>query len=266
MTTHVHQMLRHPIKFRTLQVNRVDRLTPHMQRVVFASDELADFVSASPDDHVKLFFPNRDGDIVTPVMGDNGPEYPPGRDYSPMRDYTPRHHDASRRELTIDFVLHGDGPASRWAAQAAVGQRVGAGGPRGSFLVANDFDRYVLIGDETALPAIGRWLAEMPAGMRADVLVEIPDAGDRQTLPTSADVTIRWLKRDGAPAESSTLLENAMQRLSVAPGDTFYWIAAESRRARAMRIWLSQQRQLPKDWVKAKGYWKAGPDEEDDGA
>ena len=264
MTTHTHQMLRHPVKFRTLQVQRVERLTPHMQRVVFASDELDGFVSASPDDHVKLFFPNSAGEIVTPTMGDNGPEYLPDLEYSPMRDYTPRRHDASRNELAIDFVLHGDGPASLWAAQAAPGQRIGAGGPRGSFLVASDFDHYVLIGDETALPAIGRWLGEMPATMRVNVLVEIPDADDRQLLPSSAQVNIVWLERNGQPADRSELLEQALRQLPTPSGDTFYWIATESRRARAMRIWLSQERQVPKDWVKAKGYWKTGADDADD--
>ncbi len=115
VTMHIHQMLRHTLKFRPLQVRRVERLTPHMQRVVFTGDDLDSFVSASPDDHVKLFFPNSAGEIVTPVLGEHGPEYPPGREYSPMRDYTSRHHDASGKELTIDFVLHGEGPASLWA-------------------------------------------------------------------------------------------------------------------------------------------------------
>jgi NADPH-dependent ferric siderophore reductase len=264
MTTHAHQMLRHPLKFRSLQVQRVEQLTTHMQRVVFSSDELDGFVSASPEDHVKLFFPNSAGDIVTPVLGENGIEYPPDLNYSPMRDYTPRHYDASCNELTIDFVLHGDGPASLWAAQAQPGQRIGVGGPRGSFMVANDFDHYVLIGDETALPAIGRWLSEMPSTMRADVLMEIPDAGDRQALPSAAQVTIAWLERHGTPADRSDLLEEALRHLPVPPGDTFYWIATESRRARAMRIWLGQERNAPKDWIKATGYWKAGTDDVDD--
>jgi len=264
MTIHIHQTLRHPIKFRTLQVLRVERLTPHMQRIVVGGDELSGFISAAPDDHVKLFFPNSIGEIVTPVMGDNGPEYPPGREYSPMRDYTPRHYDASRNELTIDFVLHGDGPAATWAAQAKPGQLLGAGGPRGSVVIANDFDHYVLVGDETALPAIGRWLAEMPDHVHADVLVEVPDHLDRQPLSASPHVAITWLERANASAADSQQLEQALQRLSVPAGDTFYWIATESRRARAMRIWLSEQRQVPKDWMKAKGYWKAVPDDGED--
>lgn len=254
MSSHTHHKLRHDLVKRMLQVTRVQRLSPHMQRVTFGGEELRGFVSAAPDDHVKLFFPNSQGDIVPPVMGPNGPSYPPGREYSAMRDYTPRRFDAERNELTVDFVLHGDGPASAWAEQAVAGQQLGAGGPRGSFVVADDFEHYVLIGDETALPAIGRWLEEMPASARVHTLIEIPEAADRQPL---ASPNVRWLERNGRPGASSQLLEQALQQMTIPAGDSFYWIATESRRARAMRQWLDEHRQVPKEWIRATGYWSA---------
>ena len=263
MTPHTHQMIRHAVVLRTLEVLRVERLTPHMQRVVFGGTELRGFISAAPDDHVKLFFPNRAGDIVPPVLGPNGPTWPPGREYSPMRDYTPRRYDSGLSELTIDFVLHGAGPAASWAAQAAPGQRIGAGGPRGSRITADDFDTYVLVGDETALPAISRWLEEMPESNRVEVLAEIPHAEDRQTLHSHAHVNVHWLERNGIPADRSDLLEQALHELPAPAGDTCYWIAAESHRTRNMRLWLSEERGVPKDWMKAKGYWKAGADEDE---
>ncbi|BFI95786.1 MAG: siderophore-interacting protein [Rhodanobacter sp.] len=250
---HVHQRLRHEVVLRTLDVLRVERITPHMRRVTLGGDELRGFRSASPDDHVKLFFPNRAGELVLPALGANGPEFADGREPSPMRDYTPRHHDAARGELVIDFVLHGEGPAAHWAEQAAPGQRIAAGGPRGSHVIADDFDRYVLVGDETALPAISRWLEEMPTGMYATVLVEIPEFADRQVLFTRANVGIRWFERDTSHAES---LEHALRELPIDGGDCFWWIAAESGRARSMRQGL-EQRGVPQDWIKATGYWKA---------
>ena len=264
MTPHTQQRIRHTVVFRMLDVLRVERLTPHMQRIVFGDAELRGFVSAAPDDHVKLFFPNSVGEIVPPVLGPNGPSFPSDREYSPMRDYTPRRHDDELNELTVDFVLHGDGPAATWAAQAAPGQRIGAGGPRGSSLVADDFDTYVLAGDETALPAIGRWLEEMPEGTHVEVLLEIPDAEDRQPLRSRAHVNIHWLERNGTATNQSDLLEQTLRRLPTPIGDTFYWIASESRRTRNMRLWLSEERGVPKDWMKAKGYWKANPDDGDD--
>ncbi|HET6432199.1 siderophore-interacting protein [Dyella sp.] len=256
MTDHVHRTIRHPLVARTLEVLRVETLTPQMRRVVFGGESLRHFVTAAADDHVKLFFPNAAGAIVRPEMGPNGLERVPGVDYSPMRDYTPRHYDPQTHELTIDFVLHGDGPAARWAAQAAPGQQIGAGGPRGSTIIADDFDAYLLAGDESALPAIARRLDEMPAGTSAWVFVEIADRYERQPLTSRTEFALTWLERSGVAPAESTLLEDALAAWTPPPGDTFYWIAAESERARRMREALADQG-VPKEHVKATGYWKA---------
>lgn len=254
---HEHQSVRHTVVFRDIEVVSVETLTPHMRRVVFGGEPLHGFYSAAPDDHVKLFFPNQDGQIVRPTIGPNGAEHEPGVAYSPMRDYTPRHFDAQTDRLTVDFVLHGDGPAASWAAQAAPGQRIGAGGPRGSLIIADDFDTYAMIGDETALPAIGRWLDELPEGARAVAFIEIPDRHDRQPLSSRAEIDIHWLERNGIDGATSRLLEDALAAWTAPAGETFYWIATESDRARGMRITLTE-RGVPKDCLKATGYWKAG--------
>lgn len=254
--THVHQTIRHTLVARTLEVLRAESLTPHMRRVVFGGESLRGFLSAAPDDHVKLFFPTADGTIVRPTLGPNGLEHDPGVAYSPMRDYTPRHYDPQTNELTIDFVLHGDGPAAAWAAQAQPGQALGAGGPRGSMVVADDFDTYVMVGDETALPAIGRWLEELPDGVQARVFAEIPDRYDRQLIESRAELELTWLERNGTDAARSTLLEDALAAWTLPAGETFYWIAAESSRARTMRLALAE-RGVAKDCLKATGYWKA---------
>jgi NADPH-dependent ferric siderophore reductase len=246
---HVVTRVRHELKMRRLAVSRVQNLTPHMVRVTLTGTDLEDFVSASPDDHVKLFFPVDDGAINTPTMTPEGPVHPEGVTPSPSRDYTPRRYDAKRNELDIDFVLHGEGPASTWAEQVKVGDPIGVGGPRGSMIVPDDFDHYVLVGDETALPAIGRWLEEMPTTTPVTVLVEVAANEERQVLARE----VHWFVR----GKSTPSLDDMLAALPIPSGDTFWWVATESKRARTLRSLLVETRGIDKDWVKATGYWQA---------
>ena len=108
---HAIVRVRHALRMRRLQVSRVRQLTPHMVRVTLVGPDLDGFVSAAPDDHVKLFFPVADGALNLPTLGPEGPVYPEGVEPSASRDYTPRRYDAAAGELDIDFVLHGEGPA-----------------------------------------------------------------------------------------------------------------------------------------------------------
>ena len=247
---HAIGRVRHTLKMRRLAVSHVRRLTPHMVRVTLTGADLEGFVSAAPDDHVKLFFPVAEGVFNLPVFGPEGPVYPEGVEPSPSRDYTPRRYDASLGELDIDFVLHGEGPASTWAENVRVGDKLGVGGPRGSMIVPGDYDHYVLVGDATALPAIGRWLEEMPAETKVTVLVEIASEAERQVLKRD----VRWF----VPGESPSL-DDAVASLPMPDGDTFWWVAVESKRARTLRSLLVEQRGVDKDWVKATGYWVSSP-------
>jgi NADPH-dependent ferric siderophore reductase len=256
MTSHASTQIRLVPHFRSLQVLRSQRLTPNMQRIVVGGDALQGFDSRAADDHVKLFFPNSEGAFVLPELTEQGPRYPQGLPPSPARDYTPRHYDAQAGELVLDFVLHGDGAASRWATRAQPGDELVVAGPRGSHLIADDFDCYVLIGDETALPAIARRLEELPQDAVAEVFIEIPEEGDRQPLHSDAQVTVSWFERNGFDAASSTLLEDALVDFEQPDGDTHYWIATESSRARMMRKFIEGHLQVPKEWIRATGYWK----------
>jgi NADPH-dependent ferric siderophore reductase len=258
-TVRTARRVRHETKMRLLQVREVGRLTPKMVRVVLGGEALAGFVSAAHDDHVKLFFPQPGHDKpVLPTPTPNGPVYPEGAVRPAARDYTPRRDDPAANTLTIDFVLHGEGPAATWAAQARPGQFLGVGGPRGSFIVPDDFDWYLLAGDETAVPAIGRRLQELPAGTRVIAVVEVADAGEEQKLDTRANLEMHWLHRTGAEAGNHLLLQRALTEFVLPPGEGYAWVAAEASAAKALRRYLVDQRGLPKDRVKAAAYWKQG--------
>lgn len=251
--------VRHEAKRRMLVVRDVSHITPKMVRVVVGGGELAGFVSAAHDDHVKLFFPPPGQEKpVFPTQTPNGPVYPEGAPRPAARDYTPRRYDAAANALTIDFVLHGDGPATAWAALARPGSFLGVGGPRGSFVVPDDFDWYLFAGDETALPAIGRRLEELPAGSRAIVVAEVADAGEEQNFETRARLETHWLHRDGAEPGDPSLLQKTIASLKLPPGEGYAWVAAEAATAKSLRRHLVDRRGLPKDRVKAAAYWKRG--------
>lgn len=248
--------VRHELRLRRATVARVERLAPKLVRVSLNGNALRGFTSLGFDDHVKLFFPGEDGVLHLPELGPNGP----ARNGSEpiMRDFTPRRFDSESGELSIDFFLHGRGPAARWAAQAAPGQELGVGGPRGSSVISLDgIDSHVLIGDETALPAIERRLDELPAGAHALAVVEV-DAGNQQLLSSRADVETVWVIRDPrytAPAEQ---LLAVLRDLELPSGRCFVWAATETQGARVLRRHLTDERSIEKAWIKAAGYWQRG--------
>jgi NADPH-dependent ferric siderophore reductase len=243
--------VRHELKRRELEVRRVQALTAQMRRVTLGGEALDGFSSAAADDHCKLFFPQPGAPPPLPV-----PE-PAGGPAPNARDYTPRRYDAASLELDFDFVLHGDGPAASWAAQARPGQTLVVGGPRGSFVVADDFDWYLLIGDETALPAIGRRLEELRSDTRVLAVIEVESDSEQLPLQSRAALSLQWLHRGAeAPGGAQRLLA-AVQRLVLPAGDGYVWIACESQVARVLREHLIERGQN-RAWIKAAGYWRRG--------
>lgn len=235
---------------RDLTVTGREQLSPHMLRLTVAGD-LSGFQSLGYDDHVKLFFPD-------PVTG----SFEPVDGAKPLaRDYTPRRFDVAAGTLVLDFALHGvaegqAGPATAWANNAAIGDRLVIGGPRGSSVLPTDFGLHLLIGDDTALPAIGRRLEELPAGARALVLVEVDSPEDCLTLASKADVTIHWLFRD--PAHGGRDLLSAVAGLRLPDRDVLAWVAGEAGQTRLIRHDLLTRHGLDPQWVKASGYWLRG--------
>ena len=256
---HAISRVRHDLRRRLLTVTATERLTPNMLRITLAGDDLAGFVSAGHDDHVKLCFPNAGSDVpVWPAIGPDAVPLPDGVIASPVRDFTPRRHDAGSGELLIDFAVHEAGPASDWATRAVPGSRLGVGGPRGSFVVTDDFDWYLLAGDETALPAIGRRLEELRSGARALVIATVAGAEEEQAFTSRADLDIRWLHRPLSQASDPAPVLEAAAALNLPEGDGYVWIAGETDIAKALRKHFVDERGIRKSWVKAAGYWRHG--------
>jgi len=221
------ERVRHDIKRRDLTVKAVEQLTPHFRRITLAGESLADFVSAAFDDHLKVF------------AGDA------------RRDYTPRSFDNAARELVIEFALHGDGPAADWAARAAAGDTLTIAGPKGSLVVPLDYDWHLLVGDETAFPAVARRLEELPAGARAIVILQAADAADRRAFKSAAEVQLTWVSTDAE-------LLSAVRTLTLPAGDGYAWCAGEASCMAALRRELVDVKGHPREAIRAAAYWKRG--------
>lgn len=230
--------LQFEVRRRVLTVRRSERLTPHMQRVVLGGEALDGFTSPAPDDHVKIFLPTPDG-----IVG---------------REYTPRLFDALANELTLDFALHDAGPATDWARQSQPGQTIEIAGPRASSLIPADFDWWLLIGDETALPAIARRIEMLPAGTPVTSIVTVAEPADEQPFVTTAMHRAVWLHRPGDAADAGDGLLATLEREPWPAGDGFIWIGAEASVARVLRQHAVDVRQHPPAWIKASSYWTRG--------
>ena len=221
------ERVRHELKRRHLTVTQVEQLTPNFRRITFNDESLSDFVSASFDDHVKVFVDDA------------------------RRDYTPRSFDNAARELVIEFALHGEGPAAEWAAQAAPGHTLEIGGPKGSMIVPLDYDWHLLVGDETAFPAVARRLEQLPAGSKAIVVLQAADAADRRDFESAANVAVTWVETDAQ-------LLAAVRALALPAGDGYAWCAGEAACMAALRRELVDVKGHPREAIRAAAYWKRG--------
>lgn len=222
------------LKPRPVTVKSVEDLTSHYRRVVFVGDALSDFQSASPVDHVK-FQIDVNGEAI-------------------RRDYTPRAF--GNGELTIDFALHANGPVTTWAREVTVGSPATILGPRGSQIVHPMFDAFVLIGDETMLPAIGRALQSLPAETKVLAVIEVDDAEDQIALPTTTDATILWAYRVGRVP--GVAMVGALATAEWPEGDVFCWAGGEASAMRDVRRHVLFERELPREYLSMSGHWKYG--------
>lgn len=288
------------------EVVRIRRLTPSFTRITFGGECLSRFDAGGAlgprDLRIKLIAPVDDA-APEPVETSHPDWYQDWLHREPrsrgeMRTYTVRSArlDGSRPEVDVDFVLHGSdghcGPAATWAAAAAVGDRMLLLGPN-----ADRTERYggiewqppatggrvLLVGDETAVPAVASILETLPASYAGHALLEVPTAGDFLPLRSAADVEVTWLARSGRPR--GELLAGAVRDVvpprpdrpavevpEVDPdllwetptgGDRaldapYAWIAGEAGVVRQLRRYLVGAARLPRSSVTFMGYWREG--------
>ncbi|MDT3397856.1 siderophore-interacting protein [Streptomyces sp. B1866] len=254
------------------RVVRTERLTAHMVRVVLGGDGLAAFHAGEWTDHyVKLLFPAEGVTYPDPFDVARVRAEFPREQWPRTRTYTVRAWDAAARELTLDFVCHGDeGLAGPWAAGATPGEEILFLGPGGAYAPAPDADWHLLVGDESALPAIAAALERLAGragtspGAGGDVpvhaFIEVAGPEEEQKLTAPREAGIVWLHRGGAPVGEA--LCRAVRALDFPSGPVHAFVHGEAGWVKEMRRHLRLDRAVPRERLSISGYWRRGHDED----
>ncbi|WP_300267486.1 siderophore-interacting protein [Microbacterium sp.] len=257
-----------------LEVLRSQRLAPHWIRVTLGGGEIAKFRPMGYDQWFRLFLP---------IGGEAGLERVPAKAHKlfgylkflripdgerpVMRNYTVREHRPATAErgaeLDVDFVLHGSvaegtaGPASRWAETCQPGENVLIIDEGLTFNPERGTDRVVLIGDETALPAIASICASLPSSATGTAMIEVPSEDDALEFEHPTGIDIRWIVRPAhIPPGALALDQLSKTALPDAPFHTY--AAGEQSLASGVRKQLVTERGVDKGTVSFCGYWKIG--------
>ncbi|MGH2586801.1 MAG: siderophore-interacting protein [Dehalococcoidia bacterium] len=240
------------------RVVRTAPVTPHMVRITLAGEDLTRYEDVGPDQFLYVFLPGPNGgpprvghDFTWEGWRDLPPEERPVGRY-----YTVRYCRPERGELDLDFVLHGDGPATAWAVQAKSGDAVALWGPRFAYTPPAATDFLLLLADETGLPATAAILESLAPGIRAHACIEVRDRSAEQPLPSEGAARITWLHRgDRTPGDA---LLHAVRTLDLLPrGVTAYvWGGAEFNAMMACRAYLVEERGLAGACIRTVGYWR----------
>jgi NADPH-dependent ferric siderophore reductase len=213
------------------------RLTPHMQRLTLTAPQLDGFGC----------LPGQDVMLLVAAEGNR-----PVR-----RRYTIRQLDAAARLLTLDIVLHGDGPGERWVRSAEPGDKIEGIGPRGKITISPTADWHLFIGDESALPATFVMAESLPPDSSATLVLEIPEEDDEQDLAAEASTRISWLHRLGAAAGDPAALAAEAAEVELPPGRGQAYLFGEAKVVSRLREVLAG-RDLDEDQMSPKSYWGRG--------
>lgn len=252
-----------------LTVTGTTWVTPRVKRVHFHSDDLSAFTeSGFSDRYVKIVFPKPGVHYPEPLdmralRGILSPEQMPD-----VRTYTALFPDVEAGTLAIDFVVHGDdtdgdgGIAGPWAARATVGDTLLVNGPGGAYRPDPDADWHLLIGDESALPAIIAALEVLPADAVARVILLVDDPDHEPQLTPPADAVVQYVYREhGADADNA--LVDAARALTWPDGRVHAFVHGEAQEVmHGLRPYLLKEKGLTRDQVSISGYWRRGRTEE----
>ncbi|MEU6443546.1 siderophore-interacting protein [Streptomyces sp. NPDC047046] len=247
----------------TLEVRGCQPVSPGFARVTLGGPGIRDLAPGGADQAVRLFF-LREGQSELRMPTASNERWMaqvllmPKASRPWVRNLTIRSLRPAERELDIEFALHGGSPMTSWV------RRVRPGDPAGVFALGSmhrppEHARgHVLVGDESALPAILAILDSDPNPPPTEVFVEVATARDIRPLSTPPGVRVHWLSRDGESVRPGVRALEAVRGAELPAGPLYAWVAGESRLATTVRRHLVGDRGVPKRDVTFCGYWRLG--------
>jgi NADPH-dependent ferric siderophore reductase len=217
-------------------VTGAEQVTERYRRVHFTDGGLLAAVGVHPTMWVRLWFDNA------------------GKPH--QRAYTLVDPDVEAGTFSMEFALH-DGCASDWSRKAEPGDTIEATLQGTDFTLPDPLPpRFLVIGDPASLPAINS-LLEVAPKLPATIWFETSHESD-QELPLRIDPSRHDLRT--VPRKGEQLVEEvkaSLPDLIDDPASTFVWIACDTQTTRTLTSYLLKELALPKDRVKALGYWRA---------
>jgi len=245
---------REPPPFRHGTVVGLDRPTPHMLRVTFDGPELGELVVNEPAASVRLLLPSPGTpDLVIPIWNGNEFLLPDGQRPT-IRTFTPIRASEATSELVLEIVLHGSGVASDWAAAATVGNRVAISGPGRGYVPDPDASSFLLVGDESAVPAISQLVVSLPSQCPVHAGIEVTSPAAIRALPERSGVKVDWrVLAEGAPPGAAQF---EYVRSATVEGGVRIWAAGEAAAMQRIRRHLFDDRGVDRSNTMIRGYWK----------
>jgi len=223
---------------RDIVVAAIQELTPHMRRVSFAGDSLANFPEGQESSYIKFTFP---------------PQQAGGRPR--VRSYTVRNFDKEAGRLDVDFALHDvGGPATEWANSCTVGDTISIVGPGPTKLVDSAADWFFFVGDMTALPAIAANIERLPKTAQGYAVIEILSEDDKIDLLEPPGIHITWIVTPH-PAAGTGLID-AVRSKPWRDGVPAVWSACEFGTMKLLRQYFVVDRAIAAEHRYISSYWK----------
>jgi NADPH-dependent ferric siderophore reductase len=168
--------------------------------------------------------------------------------------------------------VHGEhGVAGVWAAAAQPGQPIYLMGPGGAYTPDPAADWHLLVGDESALPAIAAALEALPANAVGKAFIEVAGQEDEIGLTAPESVEVTWVYRGGRAdlvpedhaGDYAPLIE-AVTTTEWLPGQAHVFIHGEAQTVmHNLRPYIRKERGVDVKWASSiSGYWRRGRTEE----